>query len=108
MTPEERLKSLQEWAEEQKYVRLGEGGTLPFGACGSLRAMAVSGIPKQPQAYTGPVRYVPPSHNSISIAPPSYDTVMASASGNDGAKEKTGIKKWFSKRNKEKERSRSV
>lgn len=105
MTPEERLQSLQEWAEEQKYVRLGEGGTMPFGH-GSLRNMTGS-IP-QPEAYTGPVRYVPPSsrHYSTAIAPPSYETATATASGSDG--KKSGIKKWFGKRKEKKDRSNSV
>lgn len=95
MTPEERLQSLREWAEEQRYVRAGEGGTLPFGI-GFRHSTST-------QAYTGPVRYVPTQYTAP-IAPPSYETAMAL--GSEG-KKPGAIKKWLEKR-KEKKRSKSV
>jgi len=42
MTPAERLASLQSFAEEQKYVRPGEDGTLPRGP-GAMQALVFGG-----------------------------------------------------------------
>lgn len=93
MTPEERRQSLQEWAEEQKYVRPGEGGTLSFGM-GGVRDMRT-------QSYSGPVRLVPPQYDAP-IAPPSYDTAMESS-----VKKAGPVRRWLEKRGKKK-RSKSV
>ena len=67
MTAEERLASLQEWAEEQKYITPGTCGSLS--AYGRMYTNTV-------EAYQGPVRivthqYTPP------LAPPSYETALA-------------------------------
>lgn len=92
MSPEERLESLKAWAEEQKYVRPGEGGTLSFGI-GGIRDM-------RSQSYSGPVRYVPPQYEAP-IAPPSYETATAPA------RRAGPVKRWLEKR-KEKKRSDST
>ena len=73
MTPEERLASLQQWAEEQKYVKPGEGGTLSMYGLGNVQQLA----------YGGPVKFVPHQY-AAPIAPPSYETVVAE----DAQKEK--------------------
>ena len=92
MTPEERLESLKAFAEEQKYVRPGEGGTLAFGI-GGLRDMRT-------QSYSGPVRMLAPAQYNAPIAPPSYETATAT--------KKSGlVKRWLDER-KEKKRSNSV
>lgn len=90
MTPEERLQSLKDWAEEQKYVRPGEGGTLPFGV-GSMQGLV----------YGGPVRLVQ-SQYTAPIGPPSYETAMRSKS--ESSSKKPGpVKKWLDKRKAKKE-----
>ena len=89
MTPEERLESLKQWAEEQKYVRPGEGGTLPCG---------VRGV--QSLAYGGPVHYVEPQYKAP-IAPPSYETAVREAT--KSSKQKSGpLSKWREKRKERK------
>ena len=95
MTPEERLQSLQEWAEGQKYVRPGEGGTLGFG----VRNM-------QAMVYGGPVHYVHHQYDAP-IAPPSYETATRQDSAGSGKEGKTAnpVKRWLKKR---KESKRSV
>jgi hypothetical protein len=57
MTPEDRLRSLQEFAETKKYTRPGEAGTLMSG--NDPRSLAFGGRAPESQ-YTG------------SLAPPSY------------------------------------
>ena len=92
MTPEERLQSLEEWAEEQKYVRSGEGGTVDFGA---LRTFLPSS-----SSYAGPVRHVEPQY-SAPIGPPSYETVLSDDKA--GSDKKPGLlKKWLEKRKEKK------
>lgn len=90
MTSEERLASLQQWAEEQKYVRPGEGGTLPTGPR-SISALAFGGpmssYSEQPQ-YTAP------------IGPPSYEL----ATRKEPEKQKRGLKRLFGKHEKEKKK----
>lgn len=70
MTPEERLQSLREFAEEKKYVRLGEDGTLPSGQRGML-ALAFGGRMAQDE-YKAP------------LAPPSYASVTGEGSAGNG------------------------
>lgn len=91
MSAEERLESLKAWAEEQKYVRPGEGGTFSFGS-GGIRDMRT-------QSYSGPVRHVAPQYEAP-IAPPSYETATAPV-------KKGPVKRWFEKR-KERKRSDST
>lgn len=64
MTPEERLESLTAWAEEQKYVRNGEGGTLPFGI-GSLRVIGHGGG-----------MHINQSQYSAPVGPPTYQSAV--------------------------------
>lgn len=92
MTADERLESLKAWAEEQKYIRPGEGGTLSFGT-GGVRDMRA-------QSYSGPVRYVPAQYEAP-IAPPSYETATAPT------KQTGPVKRWIEKR-KERRRSDST
>jgi hypothetical protein len=98
LTSEERLAFLERWAEEQKYVRPGEGGTLPGGGRG-MAALAFGGpmrsYGKEPQ-YTAP------------IGPPSYDLAMRQNADGSSQKTKKEGKKgaWrglFKKRENDKE-----
>ena len=89
MSEEERLQSIKAWAEEQKYVRPGEGGTLGTG----VRNFATQGI-----VYSGPVRYVHHGYEAP-IAPPSYETATRQASVDSQEKQKKGgkLKQWLDK-----------
>ena len=86
MTPEERLQSLREWAEEQKYVKPGEGGTLSTYGLGKVQQLA----------YKGPVKFVPHQYTAP-IAPPSYETAMAEDAQKE-KKKKGAVKRWLEKR----------
>lgn len=91
MTPDERLASLREWAEEQKYFRPGQGGTFGYGGFAN------------PTVYSGPVRYTEPSYQGW-IAPPSYDSAQASADASESraADDDGKLKKWLKKRKEQK------
>jgi hypothetical protein len=92
MTAEERLQSLKDWAEEQKYTRPGEDGTLPAGPRGML-AMANGGPISYSRNENG--QYRPP------VGPPSYEKSMQS----DPEKKQGPVKRWLEKR-KERKNSR--
>jgi hypothetical protein len=64
MTAEERLRSLQEYAEEKKYVRPGEAGTIPTGP-GAVQSLV----------FGGPMRSAQPGYD-MPLPPPSYDTAI--------------------------------
>ena len=96
MTAEERLSSLREWAEEQKYVTPGTSGTLS--TCGRLYTSIV-------ETYEGPVKITPHQYTAP-LAPPSYETVLA-----ETAKQKTKaglFDRWLQKRKLKKNDSTEV
>jgi hypothetical protein len=96
MTPEERLASLQQWAEEQKYVKPGECGTLSTYGLGNVQQLA----------YEGPVKFVPHQY-AAPIAPPSYETAMAEDARKE--KQKKGpVKRWLEKRKQRGDGDRDV
>lgn len=89
MTAEERLTSLRQWAEEQKYVTPGDCGTL--NTHGRLYNNAQS-------AYEGPVKLMHHQY-SAPIAPPSYETVIAETAKKE---KKAGlVKKLFANKKRE-------
>jgi hypothetical protein len=102
MTSEERLASLQAWAEEKKYVQPGEGGTLAIGVGGvnslawggplrNVEAMRPSDDPWQGQ-YDSPV------------GPPSYRV----ATSEEPEKRPSVLRRWLEKRKHKKEAKRSA
>lgn len=60
LTPAERLQSLREYAEQQKYVQIGENGTLNTTGAG-IRSLACGG-PMQHNQYRGSLP--PPDYRS--------------------------------------------
>lgn len=94
MTPEERLASLKEFVEEQKYVRPGESGTLGGNAFG-LNPLS----PKR--KYSGPVDF-PDEGFPVTIAPPSYDIAMKGPP----QKQPGLVRRWLDKRKEKKEAKR--
>lgn len=88
MTSAERLRSLQAWAEEQKYVRPGEGGTLNTGV-GGLRSLAFGGPMLQSSAYDKP------------LAPPDYTTLVGEAP-KPKEKGKGRVGEWLKRRRERK------
>jgi len=94
MTPEERLQSLQEFAEEKRYVRPGEDGTISRGPL-AMQSLVFGGpIPLGP-AYSTP------------LPPPSYETVTGQAPAAPATK-KGLVGKWMAKRHEKREEKRNV
>ncbi|KAF2481440.1 hypothetical protein BDY17DRAFT_188733 [Neohortaea acidophila] len=95
MTPEERLASLTAWAEEQKYVQPGEGGTFAVGPWG-IRTICAT------PSYSGPVKYVPgytaPLAPPAYETPPSYESAVRSASEGSCSKKPGRVKQWMERR----------
>ncbi|EMD00227.1 hypothetical protein BAUCODRAFT_369939 [Baudoinia panamericana UAMH 10762] len=86
MTPEERLRSLQEYAEGKKYVTPGEDGTMNVGMNG-MRALAFGGAMYQSNTYDTP------------LPPPSYgEPSQVSSSKKPGP-----VKKWLNKQREKKQ-----
>lgn len=103
MSPEERLASLKEWAEEKKYVQPGEGGTFSTHGLGGLKSMANGGpmpyVRSQSQAvdqYGG--QYDAP------VGPPSYRVATHEEQGE--AKKKSVVKRWLERRKEKKDLKR--
>lgn len=90
MTPEERLQSLQEFAEEKKYVRPGEDGTLPSGQAG-IAALAFGGPMRQQQSvYTTP------------LAPPSYSSAIGEQEPAEKQRKSSLVGRLFGKKDNKK------
>lgn len=89
MTPEERLQSLEDYAEEKKYVQPGQDGTLPWGI-GAMNAM-VSGGPLTLRTGGQPQYDAP-------LAPPSYESATGEASKDHGSEKHGPFKKWRERR----------
>ncbi|TKA78382.1 hypothetical protein B0A55_04722 [Friedmanniomyces simplex] len=90
MTPEERLRSLQEYAEGKKYVRPGEDGTLPRGP-GAMQALVFGGPMRRAPEYNTP------------LPPPSYGTVAGQQLPQGSSSKRSGIvRKWLEKRREKK------
>lgn len=93
MTPEERLQSMKEFAEEKKYVRPGEDGTIPRGP-GAMQALVFGG----PFVSNGNPEY----HGTL--PPPSYDTIVGGDKPDPAKEKKDGpVKRWLEKRHAKKE-----
>lgn len=92
MTPEERLRSLRDFAEEKKYVRPGEDGTLPSGQTG-MSALAFGGPLRQQGAeYTVP------------LAPPSYESAVGEAAPVNERRQPSLVKRLLGKTERKKEK----
>ncbi|KAK5159421.1 hypothetical protein LTS14_002563 [Recurvomyces mirabilis] len=94
MTPEERLQSLQDFAEEKKYVRPGEDGTIPTGPL-AMQSLVFGGPMPSGPAYSTP------------FPPPSYETVTGQAPGDPATKQGV-FGKLMAKRREKKEEKRNV
>lgn len=90
MTPEERLQSLQDFAEEKKYVHRGEAGTLP-GGVGGMNALV----------FGGPMRTVQPQYDTP-LAPPSY-RIATGEEAETTSKKRGSLKKWLAKHREKKQ-----
>jgi hypothetical protein len=82
MTPEECLRSLQEFAEEQRYVQPGEQGTLPSNRIAGMTALAFGG-PLPGSGYEG------------HLAPPSYATATEVRNVDKQSKTPGPLKNWL-------------
>lgn len=103
MNSEERLQSLQEWAEGKKYVKPGDGGTMAvnagvgLGSYGAGDPLATSqkagngSADKYGGQYEGP------------IGPPAYKTVTEEPQ----PQKKNAVKRWLDKRKDKKEAKRT-
>lgn len=103
MSPEERLASLKEWAEEKKYVRPGEGGTFSMRGLGGIRSMANGG----PMLYGRSQSQAADKYGGqydAPVGPPSYR--VATNEEERGEKKKGAVKRWFAKRKEKKEANR--
>ena len=90
MTPEERLASLKSFAEEKKYVRPGEDGTLPRGP-GAMQALVFGG-PLTTRTTTG-------REYDHALPPPAYETVVGGEKPAPVQEKKAGlVRRWVEKR----------
>ncbi|KAK0936756.1 hypothetical protein LTR29_011709 [Friedmanniomyces endolithicus] len=94
MTPEERIRSLQEFGEEKKYVRPGEDGTLPQGP-GAIQALV----------FGGPMRGAP--EYSTPLPPPSYETVTGEGKRASDTKSEGPVRRWLEKRREKREEEKA-
>jgi len=89
MTPEQRLRSLEEYAEQKKYVRPGEDGTLPRGPW-AMQSLVFGGSMPAGSAYTTP------------LPPPSYETATGQPLHKEDTKKPGLVKKWLEERREKK------
>lgn len=102
MNSEERLRSLQEWAEGKKYVQPGDGGTIAINGRGGIGSLA----------FGGPLASVQNSGNASGdkyagqydspVGPPAYRTVTEEPQ----PQKKNGLKRWLDKRRDKKDAKR--
>lgn len=103
MTPEERLESLKEWAEEKKYVRPGEGGTFALSGAGGLRSMANGGPMPHARSQSQAADQYGGQYDAP-VGPPSYRVATNEEQGE--VKRKSVVKRWFEKRKEKKDAKR--
>jgi len=84
MTPEERLKSLQECAESQKYIYQGDAGTLPQGPGLTARGWGPGGV--QNVGFEG------------HLAPPTYNEQNPVGEESKVKATKNPLKRWLQER----------
>ncbi|CAK4002249.1 Hypothetical predicted protein [Lecanosticta acicola] len=96
MNEEERLAALKDWAEEKKYVRPGEGGTMTiYGAGGPSFAIASS----VPQPSNPDDKWA--GQYDAPVGPPSYTAAPV-----EEPKKSSALRKWLEKRKEKKEMKR--
>lgn len=103
MSPEERLQSLKEWAEEKKYVKPGEGGTFSVHGIGGMKSMANGGSMPYARSQSQAADQYGGQYDAP-VGPPSYR--VATNEEQDGGKRKSVVKRWFEKRKEKKELKR--
>ena len=102
MNSQERLQSLQEWAEGKKYVYPGDGGTIAINAGVGLGSLARGGPlpivqkPGNPPADKYAGQYDAP------VGPPAYRTVTEEPQ----PQKKNALKRWLDKRRDAKDAKR--
>lgn len=105
MTPEERLQSLKEWAEEKKFVKPGEGGTFSVHGIGGMKSMANGG----PMLYARSQSQAADQYGGqydAPVGPPSYRVATNEEQEQEQGKRKSVVKRWFDKRKEKKESKR--
>lgn len=96
MTPQERLASLQQFAEEKKYARPGQDGTLPGGIAGM-----------QSMVFGGPAAVFDPGQEPPRIAEPQHGTPQVTrdrskSNATTGSTKMGGLKGWLERRKEKK------
>ncbi|KXS97036.1 hypothetical protein AC578_2855 [Pseudocercospora eumusae] len=107
MSPEERLASLKEWAEEKKMVTPGEGGTLATGI-GGINALAFGGPMPVTRTQTqgqgrGQDRWQ--GQYDAPVGPPSYQSAIHPQ---QPGKKQNPLKRWVEKRKAKKDAKRNA
>lgn len=108
MTSEERLASLQEWAEEKRYVQPGDGGTLPWNGISGMNALVFGGAvqtdTRRGQSQSAD-RYA--GQYDAPIGPPAYQ-VATNEEQQGKMKKKNAVSRWIEKRKERKASKRSA